>query len=227
MDLPSEYFSGDADVEENEGTDVVTLNVDKRGSWTTPSQIEDYALRGQELENAPFLHFVVDTYDERISPSGLHSLAEAEDEGEDVDRIFRVPGRSAAHRCGYLPDHPKHGKHVRVIRDQGHNYLPEVVGPYFPRRDDPERMDYYFASMLALLKPWRDLKNVKTPEDSWEQSFHRFMGAGSGSNWAIMANIQYYYDSKLSAEETRDEKDLAHLNEDEDVDEGIETSSAV
>ena len=54
--------------------------------------------------------------------------------------------------------------------------LPNVVGPWFPRRDGEESTKpFYYASMMALLKPWRDLQALKNYDDEWESVFDRFM----------------------------------------------------
>ncbi|KAG1722365.1 hypothetical protein EDD22DRAFT_764812, partial [Suillus occidentalis] len=67
-------------------------------------------------------------------------------------------------------DHPKHLTHRRVIRSKGHHTLPNIVGPFFPR-DDPGHREYYCASILALLSPWRCIKELRTDLETWEEAF--------------------------------------------------------
>ncbi len=54
-----------------------------------------------------------------------------------------------------------HGNRCWVLRQQGHETLVQFVSTWFPRRDRPDRYEYYCASMLALLKPWRSMKDLK------------------------------------------------------------------
>lgn len=57
----------------------------------------------------------------------------------------------------------------------GHNTLPNFIGRYFPRSDDPDIYPFYCASMLMLLKPWRDLTaDLKDASESWPDAFIRF-----------------------------------------------------
>ncbi|KAG1866095.1 hypothetical protein F4604DRAFT_1585958 [Suillus subluteus] len=74
-------------------------------------------------------------------------------------------GRPRNARVQYLSTHPKYGVRQRIICSQGHNTLPNFIGRYFPRQDDPDIYDFYCASMLLLLKPWRDIAtDLKSPE---------------------------------------------------------------
>src|SRR6266404_8606673 len=95
----------------------------------------------------------------------------------------RRQGRGESDNCGqgwpwnvqisYLPTHPKHEMHQRVLRTAGHNTLPDIVGPFFLKAsgDNP---DLYFASILALLRPWRTITDIKRSEDSFTTAFQLF-----------------------------------------------------
>ncbi|KAG1758309.1 hypothetical protein EDD22DRAFT_735186, partial [Suillus occidentalis] len=100
----------------------------------------------------------------------------------------------------YLSDHPKHSTHWRVTRSAGHNTLPNIVGPWFPRSDDEDIHDYYCASMLSLLKPWRQLAQLKTEQQTWEEAFLAFIATASVWERDIVAGAQYYYECKTAAE---------------------------
>lgn len=56
--------------------------------------------------------------------------------------------RQAGYR--YLPAHSKSGTHFCVCRTDNHNILPNVVGPWFPRRDGEESTKS-FTMPLCLL----------------------------------------------------------------------------
>ena len=72
----------------------------------------------------------------------------------------------------YKAPHSRRESRVRVIRQEGHNTRPNIVGPMLPRNDDPERRSFYCASVLMLLKPWRDLH---LPNQTWEDALLQFL----------------------------------------------------
>ncbi|KAF8529441.1 hypothetical protein JB92DRAFT_2554870, partial [Gautieria morchelliformis] len=77
--------------------------------------------------------------------------------------------------------------------------IPNVIGRWFPRRDDPDIQPLYCASMLALLTPWWNLTELIQPNESWERAFDKFMATASKRIHDIIAGIQYYYDCGDSA----------------------------
>jgi hypothetical protein len=83
------------------------------------------------------------------------------------------------------------------------------VGPFFPRRDDADNYEYYCASMLALLKPWQSLADLKPQQLSWEAAFDAFFRMTTRRNTDILSGIQYHYDCRSAAERERD-KDAEH-----------------
>jgi len=126
-----------------------------------------------ELQDYNVLDFFVDTYETELTKADR----EAELLNEDV---YRGPGRPRNPRVRYLTSHPKSGTVHRVIRSPGHRNLPNFLGRWFPRNDDETIHDYYCASMLVLLKPWRDLTtDLKLPTESWAASFERFYASAT------------------------------------------------
>ncbi|KIL55264.1 hypothetical protein M378DRAFT_59934, partial [Amanita muscaria Koide BX008] len=78
--------------------------------------------------------------------------------------------------------------------------LPNFVGQFFPRRDDPAIYPFYCACMLILLKPWRDLRtDLKSPTLSWSESFKDFMKTAPERVKFALAGIQYFHDCDSSA----------------------------
>ncbi|KAF8529413.1 hypothetical protein JB92DRAFT_2633518, partial [Gautieria morchelliformis] len=82
--------------------------------------------------------------------------------------------------------------------------LPNIIGRYFPRRDDAEVEDFYCASMLALLKPWRSLHSLKSNLITWWQAFDTFHEAALERMRDIIANIQYNYDCEDAVSNEQD-----------------------
>ncbi|KAM6490372.1 hypothetical protein JOM56_014136, partial [Amanita muscaria] len=73
--------------------------------------------------------------------------------------------------------------------------MPNIVGQYFPRRDDETLYPFYCACMLMLLKPWRDLHHdLKMHEQSWEEAFEQFMNSATDCVKFILSGIQYFHD---------------------------------
>ena len=68
---------------------------------------------------------------------------------------------------------------MRVVRPVGHNTLPNLVGPSLPRNDDQERRPFYCASVLMLLKPWRDIRRLKEQEQIWENALESFLAGAT------------------------------------------------
>jgi PIF1-like helicase len=121
----------------------------------------------------------------------------------------RGPGRPRSQRISYLDNHPKSEVIQRVLRSRNHNNLPNIIGPWFPRRDDPKIYPFYCASMLMLLKPWRDLKkDLKSTSQSWEEAFHDFVKNSPDKIRNVLSNIQYLHDCEEAAKAKRDDADI-------------------
>ena len=170
------------------------------------SQIEDYAKRGEELETYSFLDFVVNTYEEKIPQ-----------ENESSSSSLTMRGRPRNERSYYLESHPKHHTWRRVIRCAGHNVFPDIVGPFFPRPDDPSTENLYFASVLALLQPWRHLEEIKKEDESFHTVYEAFVTKASQSDLRVIAGIKYYYECKSAAEVTDAQEIERSLDRDNDT----------
>ncbi|KAM6499892.1 hypothetical protein JOM56_005400, partial [Amanita muscaria] len=83
--------------------------------------------------------------------------------------------------------------------------LPNIVGRYFPRRDDPTIYPFYCACMLILLKPWRDLReDLKESTQTWPEAFQLFMLTAPDRIRYILSGIQYFHECDSAAKESRD-----------------------
>ena len=100
-----------------------------------------------------------------------------------------------------------------MLRTPCHNNLPNFIGHYFPRRDDPETENLYHASMLMLLKPWHNiLTDLKNPEQTWKEAFLLFVNGPENQEKRvnnILSGIQYFHDCKSSSDSDHHPRDVA------------------
>ena len=214
---------------------MITLDLDSSGKLYCRSQITDYIARGDELKDLNLIDFFVNTYEEDITKK--RSRKESQNQVADTNAIYEEnggggvrgdeyirekQGRKQNMRIPYLETHPKHNQIQRVVRTAGHNNLPNFIGRYFPRRDEPESHSLYCASMLLLLKPWRQVEtDLKHPDQTWEEAFQIFSAEKDREGKKIshiLAGIQYFHDCETSAaaeveEGTRNCEPELHQNE--------------
>ena len=141
--------------------------------------MKDYSERGRELEDYSFLDFSLDTYPERKRVDNPRN-----------QRVHFIEG--SGREC-----------QARVVRSPGHETLPSILGPWFPRNDDARDRGFYCASMMALLMPWRKLQEIEG--ESFEASFDIWKGKTAQSNLDVMENIQFYHDASQRANKRRQE----------------------
>jgi hypothetical protein len=155
-----------------------------------------------------YLSFLVETYEQRLSM--INSARSDDDEDSNGHRVLNER---------YLSDHPRANTHYRVRRRPNHNSLPNIVGPWFPRRDVEEsEKGFYWASMLALLKPWRDLRCLKDDGETWRVAFERYMENTCQRDRDVVAGAQYYYESKNTVKNrVTDDEDERHDDIDYDT----------
>ena len=193
--------------------EVVTITGNAEGKLYAQHQVQDYALRGTEYESMGFLSFTVETYERRIT-------------SEEIEEIGNRNGtdQHTNHPSHYLANHPKTSSHYRVLQADHHNSLPNIVGPWFPRRDGEEATKpYYYASMLALLKPWRDLHLLKADDERWETAFATFLENASQRDRDVVACCQYYYESRsVSANRNVDEERDLDIYDDREDENNVE-----
>ena len=82
---------------------------------------------------------------------------------------------------------------VSFEQAEGHETMTRVSGQWFPRANDIERYKLYCASMLALLKPWHNIIEMKNPSDSFSTTFDDVVNHAPETIARILANIQYFY----------------------------------
>jgi len=72
--------------------------------------------------------------------------------------------------------------------------MPNFVGVWFPRNNIEELQDFYYASMLVLLQPWRDIADLKRYDETFKQAFDKFITSADE-----ITNIQYPHECSNSA----------------------------
>ena len=177
----------------SQADEVITLDVSNSGKMFAKSQVTDYRCRGTELQEYNLIEFFTDTYEVDITKADR----EAELVGEDV---HRGPGRPRNRRVRYLTTHPKSGSVHRIIRSAGHRNLPNFLGRWFPRNDDPDTYEFYCACMLLLLKPWRDIAiDLKPDTETWASTFEEFRLSTQPNVHRILSGIQYFHECESAA----------------------------
>jgi hypothetical protein len=84
--------------------------------------------------------------------------------------------------------------------------MPMFVGEWFPRNNVKEEHKCYCASMLALLKPWHTMDDLKTLEQTFQDEFSKFMTTADEQVKDIIQNIQYQHECSDSAAKKRSNK---------------------
>jgi hypothetical protein len=159
------------------------------GVMTLKDQLHEYMFRGMEMGEMSLLTFLLDTYDTK---------ADREDEAQEQQMESgysdpRSSGRVRNTRVPYRQGFNKVGR-CRIYRTEGHETLPQLVGRWLPRNDRPRERELYCAAVLALLKPWYDLSELKANTEDFEQVFEAFVNSSTKKTKDIIENIQYYYE---------------------------------
>ncbi|THG94148.1 hypothetical protein EW026_g7265 [Hermanssonia centrifuga] len=184
-------------------TDMVTLDRGDSGCMFEKSQVTDYCCRGVELQNHNVLSLFVDTYEERIPKVARNRGVE-----DNAPIAHRGRGRQPHSRFAYLDTHPKFRDLRRVARSPTHRNLPDFVGPWPARSDDNENDEFYCASMLTLLKPWRNIgRDLKNASENWRQAFDRYLASKSEEERLkinrMLSGIQYHHECDSAARAER------------------------
>lgn len=196
-----------------DGNDIVMLDLNSTGQLFAKSQVTDYMCWGDGLANYNMLNFFVDTYEEDIPHYTRCSDGSSDSENSDDDRATAPQGRPCHDCFPYLGMHPKVKQKQRVKRYWGHRNLPNFVGWYFPWHDDPEIYLFYCMCMLILLKPWCNLQHdLKSPEQTWPAAFEQFLDHANEWIKFIFSGIQYFHDCEAAAKESCLQEDFFSSN---------------
>lgn len=153
------------------------------GRFLLKDQCREYIDRGDALEDWSYLDYFLGTYDGKILKDRVSSC-----------------GRPANMRVPYRDNGTRPGR-CRVLRSPGHETMPYFPGQWFPKRDDDEENSLFHASMLALLKPWRSLRDLKVDNQSFRDAFDTFVLRAPRATATIIENIQFYHKCADSAKD--------------------------
>ena len=151
------------------------------------------------MESFNFLDFMLETYE--ITRESKETQTMNDNTSEQMPEN-RGPGRPLSTRVPYRDGAGKK-KGCRIIRQPGHETLPRFVGKWFCRSDDEAERDLFRGSMLMLLKPWRNLHEIKTATESFETAYERFMLQADNKCKRVVANVQYFYECSDAAKADR------------------------
>ncbi|KAG2107116.1 hypothetical protein BD769DRAFT_1393038 [Suillus cothurnatus] len=83
--------------------------------------------------------------------------------------------------------------------------MPHIPRQWFPRADDGE---LFYASMLALLRPWQSITDIRHQNEMFATAYHQFITEVPESILRIISNIQYFHECADKAK-TEQEKTSA------------------
>lgn len=140
------------------------------------SVVLDYMHRGAALATYNVYDFIKDTY-------------------EEVVRRNTAP----ENQIPYLSSHPHTKTCVRRIRHKGHNCLPDFMGQYLPRSNDPDVHELYCATVLMLFKPWWRFSDLHEGQ-TWSNALTEFRQTAAPHILRMITNIQLRYSCEDAAE---------------------------
>ena len=188
--------------------DVAVLEKVK-GQFLLKDQCREYMDRGDALEHWSYLDYFLGTYDGKILKEKVSTR------GQPANT--RVPYRGNGTRPG----------RCRVLRSTGHETMPYFPGAWFPKRNDNDENGLFHASMLALLKPWRSVRDLKRDNQNFRDAFNTFQLHASPASLSIIENVQFYHECADSAKDhynaTHDDSDpnVSNANGNDDDEEII------
>lgn len=143
-----------------------------RGSYLARSNTDDYRFRPERLEGVCLYDFV--------QCAIKHPLSGSRNPRSDL-RWFK-----------FSNDHPQVDTvAVALDEDRIDRHVPSFMGPALPRRDGGNREDYCCA-MLTLFAPWRTGIDMKSADETWEQTFDAYNFTERQET--LMANFNMRYE---------------------------------
>ena len=114
-----------------------------------------------------------DDRDEFYDDISSNDDTETELDSEDIETDQNLKYTSEG--LPFLPGHPLHDTHQIFCLEESEGFVPNFIGGFLPRSDCGDR-EYYCSTMLTLFKPWRNGKDLRTDEQSWDDGFinHKF-----------------------------------------------------
>ncbi|TFY61610.1 hypothetical protein EVG20_g6989 [Dentipellis fragilis] len=114
----------------------------------------------------------------------------------------------------FLQEHPQHETHSIRICSENKAKIPNLIGQ-LPRPDKGNKEDYCLT-MLTLFKPWRSGFDLKTTEQTWEDSFQLYTFSKRQQEIMKFANIPHecydaHHDYKAQRVKAGRDKGLSYI----------------
>ncbi|KAJ7611289.1 hypothetical protein FB45DRAFT_687441, partial [Roridomyces roridus] len=101
----------------------------------------------------------------------------------------------------FVNGHTQQKTHVLRVRSSRDSLVPVPMGPGIPRRDRAELYPRYCRLMLIFFKPWRHSKDLRQPDQSWEDTFNDFAETCSHTVQRRMDNMQILHECRDSRDD--------------------------
>ncbi|GAW05036.1 ATP-dependent DNA helicase PIF1 [Lentinula edodes] len=145
------------------------------------------------MEQFNLLSYFLYTYDEQKSTPTSGQMV-------NIGQRQQV-GRPRSDRYQYREGYKD--KHTRIIRQEDFELVPQFIGKWFPRNDDPSCTMQYQLTVLAILKPWRQLEDLVDGFVTVSAAWSAFVLEADGSFASFLENIQYFYRSSEQSAKKR------------------------
>ena len=146
------------------------------------------------------VHYVKDApLDDFIENDVGYDDIDNEDEDDELDVMKELAEVILKkHDKSFKEGHPQCATHQAHMSRDDPLVVPNFLPNTLPRSDRGDR-EYYCCTMLTLFKPWRDGKDLKGKDDSWDKSFvaHKFTGR--------QMEIMKYFDVRYECLDARDD----------------------
>ncbi|KAH7918709.1 hypothetical protein BV22DRAFT_996853, partial [Leucogyrophana mollusca] len=166
-----------------------------RKDWH-PEEIFDYIYRPEEFEDMSLYDWIRYSVRKPISKTKGKAADDPTADGSNPAEDDDVTDDGAPQQIDtsffrFLSHHPLHGSHhVRCTYRNG-GRVPNLIGGSLPRPDRGDR-EYYCSTMLTLFRPWRRGRELKGPEQSWDEAFNSYAFGDLAKT--VMKNINVKYE---------------------------------
>ncbi|KAG8700967.1 hypothetical protein FRC09_005642 [Ceratobasidium sp. 395] len=217
--LESAPNESDTDAQHDNSRERVVLEFNDRGAIYKRSQVDDYIHRGTFASSYNMLDYFVDTYEQIARPQPQEFAASQDHQSSNPPG--NAQGRPPHTRVPYMDSHPRSRTHVRVVRPDTHNHMPNIIGLWFPRKHDQTQADIYAACILVFLKAWRHPEDIKKSDQTWADALNDFLATASERVLDVIDNLEHRNESQAAAESKQQE--LFEPEEETHTGEGMET----
>lgn len=160
--------------------EVVSIEM-VEGTLRLRDQIREYMDQGNALNKWCYLDFFLGTYDGKMLPEHTNSCGRS--------RNTRVPYKEGSNHDGQC----------RILRSADHETMPYFPGQWFPKKNRGFGPPLFEAAVLALLKPWQSLVDIKSECQTFEEAYDLFFASSNDDVKRIIENIQFYHECSEGA----------------------------